>query len=91
LQWTSAQAAEAFGAIAGHLTNLLWVALCISSIVYAANVNQVPPFMPIWQGVLVIAGLFAVSWALAVHYVIGEDWNYDPYRDVTSRVKLDDY
>jgi tetratricopeptide (TPR) repeat protein len=91
LQWGSAKAAEAFGPVAGHLTNLLWVVLCISSIVYAAQVNQMPPFLPIWQGIVVLVGLFAVAWALLVHYAIGEEWDGDPYRELTKPIKLDNY
>lgn len=91
LQWLTAKAAESLGPVAGHITNLVWIVLSITGIVYAAGANQLPPYLPVWQGVLVLGGLFAVAWALLVHYVFGEDWGYDPYSDLGDRVQLKDY
>lgn len=91
LQWCTAKAADLAGPVAGHLANLLWVVLGISGIVYAASANQLPPYLPAWQGIIVLGGLFAAAWALLVHYVFGEDWGYEPYSDLGDRVQLKDY
>jgi len=91
LQWISANAAETFGPIAGHFVNLVWVVLTIASIVYAAQANQIEPYLPTWLGIVIVCGLFATAWALAVHYALGEQWQYDPYADLTEQVKLKDY
>ena len=91
LQWVTAKAAEIAGPVAGHVANLVWVLMSISSIVYAAQANQAEPYLPTWQGLLVVAGLFAVAWAMLVHYVFGEDWGYEPYSDLGDQVRLKDY
>jgi|GEM_PF-3681758 len=91
LQWLAAKAADMSGPVAGHMVNLLWIVLTIVSIVFAAQANQSPPYLPIWQGLLVLAGLLATAWAMLVHYVFGEDWGYEPYADTGNQVRLKDY
>lgn len=91
LQWVTAKIAAIAGPVAGHAANVVWVILAIWGVVYAAGQNQAEPFLPHWQGLLVLGFLLATAWALIVHYVLGEDWNPDPYANTQTRVRLDDY